>query len=199
MRHRIFKSATLFSSVLVLVLALAVLSGPALVARAAAADTTPVAATTAAQFCTGKTGNELAACDTGFNAGAPGNNHQKVNDACQPYQVKNPSNEQQIVLYDCQSAYAKAANEDPAAFCSIGSCDLIASYINPAIDLFSLSFGLIAVISLIIGGIQYSSSQGDPQKTAAAKNRIYKTMMAVFIYLFLFSFLQFLIPGGVFH
>lgn len=89
--------------------------------------------------------------------------------------------------------------EDPAIKCDHNNCDLIAKYVNPAIDLFSLCFGLIAVISLIAGGIQYSASQGDPQKTAMAKSRITNTILAIFAYLFLWTFLQFLVPGGAFH
>jgi hypothetical protein len=89
--------------------------------------------------------------------------------------------------------------EDPAVKCTKDNCDLIAKYVNPAIDLFSLSFGLIAVISIIFGAIQYSASQGDPQKTAAAKSRISNTILALVAYLFLYAFLQFIIPGGAFH
>jgi len=96
-------------------------------------------------------------------------------------------------------ATSPAFSEDPAIKCDQSSCDLIAKYVNPAIDLFSLCFGLIAVISLIAGGIQYSASQGDPQKTAQAKSRITNTILAIFAYLFLYAFLQFLVPGGAFH
>jgi hypothetical protein len=78
-------------------------------------------------------------------------------------------------------------------------CDLIETYVNPLVNLLSVAFGLIAVISLIMGGIQYSASQGDPQKSAQAKSRITNTLIAIFAYLFLYAFLQFLIPGGLFH
>jgi hypothetical protein len=77
-------------------------------------------------------------------------------------------------------------------------CDLIANYVNPAINLLSAMFGLIAVISLIMGGIQYSASEGDPQKASQAKSRLYNTLIAIFAYLFLYAILQFLIPGGLF-
>ena len=57
--------------------------------------------------------------------------------------------------------------------------------------------GIAAVASLIYAGIQYSTSSGDPQKVAEAKDRITKTLMAFVMYLFFFAFLQFLIPGGI--
>jgi hypothetical protein len=78
------------------------------------------------------------------------------------------------------------------------SCDFTGRYINPAINLLTVVFGIIAVISLILGGIQYSASAGDPQKVTKAKDRIFSTIIAILAYLFLYGFLQFLIPGGLF-
>lgn len=77
-------------------------------------------------------------------------------------------------------------------------CDLVAKYLNPAINLFSVSFGLIAIISIIMGSINYAMSEGDPQKASQAKRRITNTIFAVIAYIFLFAFIQFLIPGGAF-
>lgn len=89
---------------------------------------------------------------------------------------------------------------DPDAECDIDNgCDIIAKYVNPAINLLSFIFGLIAVISLVMGGIQYAASTGDPQKVTAAKDRIRNTIIAVAAYFFLYGFLQFLIPGGIFN
>jgi hypothetical protein len=76
---------------------------------------------------------------------------------------------------------------------------LVAKYINPAIEVLSISFGLIAVISIIMGGIQYSASGGDAQKVTAAKRRISLTLVAIVSYALLYAFLQFLIPGGLFN
>jgi hypothetical protein len=84
----------------------------------------------------------------------------------------------------------------PALACSRSSCDLITTYVNPIINLLSAVFGLIAVASIIMGGIQYSSSEGDPQKAAKAKDRISNTLFAIFAYALLYGFLQFLVPGG---
>jgi hypothetical protein len=86
-----------------------------------------------------------------------------------------------------------------AAGCNESGCNLSATYIQPVLDLLSGLVGVVVVISLILGGIQYSASEGDPQKSAKAKNRIAKTIFALFAYFFLFAFLQFLIPGGLFH
>ena len=76
-------------------------------------------------------------------------------------------------------------------------CSLYSSYINPAINLLSGLVVLVAIVSIIIAGIMYSSSGGDPQKTAKAKGRIINTLLALLAYIFLYSFLQFIIPGGL--
>ena len=188
MSHGILKQSLLVSLLLVLTLGCVVFIRPARAAAASAVATT---------YCLHQNAGSSAAqsaCEQGYD-----NKSKSVADACNGYNGNNLSNAQTNILTACQSGWGKANGEDPAVYCSGSSCDLIAKYINPAIDLFSLSFGLIAVISIIFGGIQYSASQGDPQKTAAAKSRISNTMLAIFIYLFLYSFLQFLIPGGIFH
>jgi hypothetical protein len=110
--------------------------------------------------------------------------------------VKCTSNSRQCDICDNGTCADSAA--DPNASCDKQGCDLIGKYVNPLINLLSLMFGLIAVASLIFGGIQYSSSAGDPQKAGLAKKRISNTILAVIMYLFLYSFLQFLIPGGAF-
>ena len=106
-----------------------------------------------------------------------------------------------MIVVGLSSSPVLAASDpaaDPSA-CSNTSCDLIPKYVNPLIDTLSVMFGLIAVVSIIFGGIQYSASEGDPQKASQAKNRIAKTVFAIMAYFFLFAFLQFIIPGGAFN
>lgn len=67
-----------------------------------------------------------------------------------------------------------------------------------AINILSAGVGVLAVIMLIIGGIQYSSAGGDPQKVKAAKNRITNVVIGLVAYFFLFAFLQWIVPGGFF-
>lgn len=77
-------------------------------------------------------------------------------------------------------------------------CDLVALYVNPFIRLLTIVVGLAVAASLIMGGIQYIASSGDPQKVGAAKTRITNTLMAFFAYAFMYAFLNFLVPGGLF-
>lgn len=75
--------------------------------------------------------------------------------------------------------------------------DLFNAYINPAVAILSALAGLIIVISIIVGGIQYSSAGGDPSKVAAAKQRITNAVIALLVLIFLVAGLNWLIPGGL--
>ena len=63
----------------------------------------------------------------------------------------------------------------------------------------SAGVGVIIVISIIMSGIQYSTSEGNPETTAAAKNRIQAAVVGLIIYIFAFSLIQYLVPGGLFR
>jgi hypothetical protein len=75
--------------------------------------------------------------------------------------------------------------------------DLFKTYVNPFIAFLSFAVGLAVVIGVIIGGMQYITSAGDPQKAATGKRHIWNAIIAMLVYLFLFALLNFLIPGGV--
>jgi len=66
------------------------------------------------------------------------------------------------------------------------------------INVLSSLVALIVIISIVFGGIQYTTAGGDPQKVAAAKSRIVNSVMAFFVFVFIFAFLQYLVPGGLF-
>lgn len=74
----------------------------------------------------------------------------------------------------------------------------IVGYIITATNILSAAVGVIIVIMIAVGGIQYTTARDDPQAVAAAKQRIQNAILALVFYLFAFSFLQWLIPGGLF-
>jgi hypothetical protein len=98
----------------------------------------------------------------------------------------------------CSSLTASAATKALGSGSCTNNPDLIALYLNPAINLFSGLVGVVVVTSIIAGGIQYSSSAGDPQRAAKARGRISNAIIALIAYAFLYMFLQFIIPGGLF-
>lgn len=75
--------------------------------------------------------------------------------------------------------------------------NFVETYLNPFIYLLSALVGVAAVISIITAGIQYSSSADDPSTVSKAKQRIFNTVIGLVAYIFLFAFLNYLIPGGL--
>lgn len=76
---------------------------------------------------------------------------------------------------------------------------------NPIVDMvfaftrfLSLGVGVVVVGSVIVGGIQYTTAGGDPQKTKLAISRITNSAAALMLYLLIFVLLNWLVPGGVF-
>lgn len=74
---------------------------------------------------------------------------------------------------------------------------IVQRYVYPFIAFMSAVAGIAVVISIVLGGIQYSSAGGDPGKVAAARERITKAIIALLAFLFLFAFLNWLLPGGI--
>ncbi len=76
---------------------------------------------------------------------------------------------------------------------------------NPILDmmfavirLLSDGVGIVVVGSLIVGGIQYIISAGDPQAAAKAIGRIRATVFALGIYIFAYPLLNYVLPAGFF-
>ncbi len=76
---------------------------------------------------------------------------------------------------------------------------LYAKYLNPLIALLSGVIVIVIVIAIIYGAIEYITSGGDPQRSAAGKKRITEALIGLIAFFLLFAFLQFLVPGGLFN
>ncbi len=70
-------------------------------------------------------------------------------------------------------------------------------YVNPMIRFVSAIAGLAGTMSLVAGGIMYSTAGGDMNKVAKAKSRIAQAIGAFLAFIFLLAFLQWVIPGGI--
>lgn len=70
-------------------------------------------------------------------------------------------------------------------------------YVNPVVATLSAIAGLAAVGGIIWGGIMYSSSIGDPQKVSRGKAIITRSLIGIVAFLFLYSAMQFMSPGGL--
>lgn len=93
---------------------------------------------------------------------------------------------------------ASGQAKKPSGNCmNLNNCDLITKYVDPLINFLAAFAGVAVVISIVVGGIQYSSSGGDPAKASAAKNRIRNAVIALITFILLYTLLNFLIPGGL--
>jgi hypothetical protein len=70
--------------------------------------------------------------------------------------------------------------------------------IQTIVNFLSASVGIIVVGVIILGGIQYTLAGDNPQALKAARDRIINGLIALLAFTFMFAFIQWLIPGGVF-
>lgn len=89
---------------------------------------------------------------------------------------------------DCQTTNGGELDES--------NCGIIA-YLVIGIRVLSGLVAVVVVGSIIYGGIQYSSAGSEAQKVSAAKERIRNSIIALFFFIFMFGFLNYLVPGGV--
>ncbi len=75
----------------------------------------------------------------------------------------------------------------------------IEDFMYSIIRFLSAGVGIVVIISIILAGIKYSSSEGNAEATQAAKNRVKETLIGLFVYIFAFALIQYLVPGGVFN
>jgi hypothetical protein len=77
-----------------------------------------------------------------------------------------------------------------------GSC--ITDNIQKLINILSIGIGVIITIVIIFAGFQYMTARDNPQAVQGAKSKILNAIIALVAYIFLYAFLQWVVPGGVF-
>lgn len=93
---------------------------------------------------------------------------------------------------DCKGDNIHAgASADDENHCGI--LDYLVLFINILSGLATIAI----VGSIIYAGIQYSMSGSDPQKVSAAKDRIRNAVIALIFFVFGYTILNYLVPGGV--
>ncbi len=65
------------------------------------------------------------------------------------------------------------------------------------VDFLSAGVGIVVTGSIIVGGVQYALAGNNPSAVSAAKKRISDSLIALFAFLFIFAFLQWILPGGL--
>ena len=99
-----------------------------------------------------------------------------------PDSIKNPDREK---IVNCKSGTAQCLKDNPLIY-----------WTKRLINFLAIGVGVVVTISIIIGGIQYSAAGSNPQAMAAAKKRITNALLALVAYMFLYGFVEYLIPGG---
>lgn len=110
---------------------------------------------------------------------------------------------------DCPSGHADK-NDDTKCVplgndCPVGTTSQACLQKNPIVQdlniIVSFLSGLVGVVVvgvIILGGIQYATAGDKAEAVSAAKKRIINGLIALVAFLFIFAFLQWLIPGGIF-
>jgi hypothetical protein len=70
--------------------------------------------------------------------------------------------------------------------------------IQKILNFLSAGVGIVVIGVIILGGIQYSMAGDNSQAVGAAKQRIINGLIALVAFIFMFAFLNWLLPGGAF-
>lgn len=99
----------------------------------------------------------------------------------------------------CADTSIKGTNKvDPTKLNNCTTQTPIVKDIQSIVNFLSIGVGIIVIVMIIIGGVQYSLAGDSPDATSKAKAKITNALIALVAYLFIFAFLQWIIPGGLF-
>jgi hypothetical protein len=69
--------------------------------------------------------------------------------------------------------------------------------VSAIIDVLAAGVGIVVTGSIIWGGVQYTIAGNNANTVSAAKKRILDSLVALFIFFFMFAFLEWIVPGGI--
>ncbi|MBR2803081.1 TrbC/VirB2 family protein [Candidatus Saccharibacteria bacterium] len=67
--------------------------------------------------------------------------------------------------------------------------------LNLAVDILSVVIGIVAVIGIVIVGIQYLTAGGNEEQTRKAKRRLFEIVIGIVAYVLMYALLKWLLPG----
>ncbi len=67
------------------------------------------------------------------------------------------------------------------------------------VNILSAGVGIAAIGGIVYASIMYTTSAGSPDKVKQAKMIIFNVVVGLIAYAFLWSFLNYITPGGMFH
>jgi hypothetical protein len=96
-------------------------------------------------------------------------------------------------------APANCSNKSQAGIQQCLQTNPIVKDLNVIVDFLSIGVGVVVVGTIILGGIQYTMAGDNSEGVNKAKHRITNGILALGVYLLIFGFLQWIVPGGVFN
>jgi cytochrome bd-type quinol oxidase subunit 2 len=95
-------------------------------------------------------------------------------------------------------ALAVCKNPTQAGLKSCLSDNKLVGDLNDIVNFLSALVGVVVIAVIIMGGIQYSMAGPSSEAVNKAKTRIINGLIALVAFILIYSFLQWIIPGGVF-
>jgi len=89
-----------------------------------------------------------------------------------------------------QSSYTNSISE-----CNIQKDDSLMKTVNQIINVILGVLGIVAVVVIILGGVQYTTSAGDPGKVKKAKDTILYGIVGLVVALLAFAIVNFVLSG----
>lgn len=100
------------------------------------------------------------------------------------------------INFGCKGESCLSTHPDPN-YCARGvNASGILDVTFAIIRFLSYGVGLVIIASLVVAGIQYTTSQGDPKASAMAQERIKSTVIALIIFIFGYAILDYILPAG---
>lgn len=98
--------------------------------------------------------------------------------------------------FGCDGAACTQVNNN-SSYCQ-GNHNAVVDLLFAIIRFITDGVGLIIIASLIVAGIQYTVSRGNPQEVAKATTRIQSTVTALILFIFAYALLNYVVPNGFF-
>lgn len=83
--------------------------------------------------------------------------------------------------------------------CDVDGGNPVMSIVIQVINFLAVGVGIAVVGGIAWGGIVYASSNGDPGKTKQAITIIVNAVVGLLLFIFMYAFINFLVPGGLFN
>jgi len=149
------------------------------------ADVCPNPGTSQYVDCISQLENDFDECDA--QEDTDGCRNEVVEDFQQPSTTADSSNDFQFDA-DCDVG--------PGVELDTENCGIVA-YIVTGINILSALAGMAIVASIVIAGFQYMTAQDNSGQIEASRKRIIWAMTALLVFIFMYGFLNFIVPGGV--